>query len=130
MHSSLQRLSEERIARRAKYVNDLTVLIYKRVNGLSFNDSNNYALLFAEALLHRRCIASPIRPVIDCDFIHIPVSTTSIDYNQSIALLLLLEELLETQMTVFKRIDTIKHQIGFVVIEPVGSGELTQKMTA
>lgn len=127
MHTSvIQRLRNERLARQAQYIQDLTVLIYKRVDGLSFSDSGNYAALFAEALTMKRCIASRQRPELQTDFVHIPVCDNVVGYDQSVKLLLLLEELLETQMTVTKKIDTVNQMIDFVVIEPIGSGLLAR----
>lgn len=130
MTDVLDRIRREAAARRAQYVQDLAVLIYKRVDGLSFCRSADYAELFAEALKLKKCVASPEKLELRSEFVHIPVCVDSIDYGQSIKLLLLLEELMETQMTVTKRIDTVNQSITFVLIEPIGHGVLAQEAAA
>lgn len=129
MDKVVDRIRREKEVRRLEYIQNLTVLIYKRVDGLSFCRSADYAELFAEALQLKRCIASPAKPELQTDFVYIPVCDEQIDYHQSIKLLLLLEELMETQIAVTKRLDTVNENIKFVVIEPIGQGLLAREAT-
>lgn len=125
-----ERLAANYKEREADRVDSITTLLYKRVSGLTLVEAKDYAHLFEDVLKTNRLVVSSIKPECEHDFAFLNLNRVDTPFDQLIEILLVLEDLLSTQLSVYKRIDTNAKQVHFVTIEPIGDGSLMRALSA